>query len=277
MPSSSLKVQLRQATKTPYHSSRAGDEDDEDTGLRVGFWVWCQRLGLEGMVEFVVPGDQDNPKAEVLVDVSTEEEREAIRTSPGYIALPGLVWVKVVDLQVTGRRARRTMRREVQEYADRLVACTQFARGVSKVDVAKAVGRSTKWVQRWWQEHPAMLKRPKDLEYLDTRGYRALQYKRRYARQPGLFQEVVNSTEWHQARVTSKRQLGGEKSGRYFHRPVWLCVCGREMRKVSRRGGGSLTPVQRGAARGPQPAAQPSPQRSAAQPSQRGAARQTHN
>ena len=92
-------------------------------------------------------------------------------------------------------------------------------------------------MQRWWRKEPATLTKPSGLEYLDTRGYRDLQYERKFANNaPGLYEKVVSSFHWHQAMSTSKREvigstaLGGGSS--YFHRTVRLCKCGRELQKI---------------------------------------------
>jgi hypothetical protein len=152
------------------------------------------------------------------------------------------------DVPSRRKKGVQTKRQAVQDYEDRLRAIGMQRRGVEKSEVCKILGRSEKWVQRWWRREPALLDKPKGVEQLDMRGFRELKYWHGYLQNSkasdesphklSLYHNVMQSYDWHQAMSSSKRELIGGKMGAiaggssYFQRTLRLCMCGREMHKV---------------------------------------------
>lgn len=110
-----------------------------------------------------------------------------------------------------------------KEYQDRLRAVHLRKEGQRKADIALALGRSEKFVAKWWQMDEKELPRPhgvhayltKDLgrnenglgsangasETNDTvrdtaTWWRDVEVKRKFAEDPTIYQDIVNSTEW---------------------------------------------------------------------------------
>jgi hypothetical protein len=175
-----------------------------------------------------------------------------------------------IEARPARKRTVLTKRQAIQDYEDRLRAIKMHESGLEKSEVAKTLGRSEKWVQRWWRRNPAMLTKPKGVEQLDMRGFRELKYWRGYLKNnipdcqvvkgskitnsalrgahqtvplTSLYHKVLQSYDLQQAHSTSKRELvgSGGSSGSmralsggssYFQRTLRLCVCGREVHKM---------------------------------------------
>lgn len=86
-----------------------------------------------------------------------------------------------------------------QEYNDRLKAIAMRQEGSAKAEIAAALGRSERFVQAWWRKEPKEVPRPPGVhEYLKTEYWRDLQIVRGLGSNLGIYDEVVQSTDWQQ-------------------------------------------------------------------------------
>lgn len=110
-----------------------------------------------------------------------------------------------------------------KEYQDRLRAIHLRKEGMGKAEIAKALGRSEKFVQKWWQKEHKEVPRPWGVhEYLTkdmgrnskgvgaTNGasmteestqdtatwWRDVEVRRSYASDPAIYDEILQNTEW---------------------------------------------------------------------------------
>ncbi|CAJ1402298.1 unnamed protein product [Effrenium voratum] len=110
-----------------------------------------------------------------------------------------------------------------KEYQDRLRSIHLRKEGMEKAAIAKALGRSERFVAKWWQKEPKEIPRPWGVhEYLtkdmgrNARGvgstngatmtdesaadvatwWRDVEVKRKFADDPVIYEEILNNTDW---------------------------------------------------------------------------------
>ena len=111
----------------------------------------------------------------------------------------------------------------VRDYEDKLKAIELQRRGVEKAAVASKLGRSEKWVQKWWKQEPRLLQRPhgaQDRVFQQTplEGFRDLEIMRKFAPDAELFETLVKKVPWRQGRVMMRDQETGDLVLRFDHR-----------------------------------------------------------
>ncbi|CAE8703732.1 unnamed protein product, partial [Polarella glacialis] len=84
-----------------------------------------------------------------------------------------------------------------QEYQDRLRCIALRQEGQEKAEIATAIGRSTKFVQTWWNKDPKTIPKPPGVhEYLKTEFWRDIQIVRGFAKGLGVYEDALPATEW---------------------------------------------------------------------------------
>ncbi|CAE7405726.1 mycA, partial [Symbiodinium necroappetens] len=85
-------------------------------------------------------------------------------------------------------------------------------------------------------QSPAMLQKPKGMEWWDAEGFCEVTYLRGYTRQPGLYEDIVATVDWEQDKVWRVRKQEGNAN--WHLRTVKECpglgrgFCGRSLQKV---------------------------------------------
>lgn len=190
--------------------------------LQPGFRV-AALGGRQGTVEFVPSSGQ-----EVLVQFGEDVED-----------LSTLEWVSCKDLRVVdSTRQQSTERADVRAYRDAVSAIKLVKQGLSLAEIAVQVGRPERWVQQKVALGDiCKLPKPKGMEWWDSKGFCAVTYLRGYAREAGLYEDIVQGVEWEQDKVWRVRKQEGADD--WHLRTVKECpgrpgrgFCGRSLQKV---------------------------------------------
>eukprot|EP00746_Dinoflagellata_sp_MGD_P014643 gnl/MRDRNA2_/MRDRNA2_132200_c0_seq1.p1 gnl/MRDRNA2_/MRDRNA2_132200_c0~~gnl/MRDRNA2_/MRDRNA2_132200_c0_seq1.p1 ORF type:complete len:946 (+),score=236.76 gnl/MRDRNA2_/MRDRNA2_132200_c0_seq1:63-2840(+) len=85
------------------------------------------------------------------------------------------------------------------EYQNRLRAIALHNDGKSKAEIASALGKSVKFVEKWWKMDPKIVPRPPGVhDYLKTEFWRDIEIIRGFGKGLGIYDDVVPSQEWVQ-------------------------------------------------------------------------------
>lgn len=97
-----------------------------------------------------------------------------------------------------------------KEYQDRLRAIALRQEGLEKAEIAEAIGRSTKFVQTWWQKDQKQVPKPPGVhEYLKTEFWRDIEIVRGFAKEQGVYEDALQSTEWVQPMADGREFKNG--------------------------------------------------------------------
>ncbi|CAE7744072.1 unnamed protein product [Symbiodinium microadriaticum] len=178
--------------------------------------------GKLGQIEFVPRGSSE----EVLVQYSQDPQD-----------LAALRWTGRHELRVVDATTRRsTERADVRAYREALRAIRLRSAGQPVEEIAEELGRPTSWVRQRMDQSPATLQKPKGMEWWDAEGFCEVTYLRGYARQPGLYEDIVATVDWEQDKVWRVRKQEGNAN--WHLRTVKECpglgrgFCGRSLQKV---------------------------------------------
>eukprot|EP00439_Symbiodinium_sp_Y106_P012982 s3389_g1.t3 len=178
--------------------------------------------GKLGQIEFVPPGSSE----EVLVQYSQDPQD-----------LAALRWTGRHELRVVDATTRRsTERADVRAYREALRAIRLRSAGRPVEEITEELGRPASWVRQRMDQSPATLQKPKGMEWWDAEGFCDVTYLRGYARQPGLYEEIVATVDWEQDKVWRVRKQEGNAN--WHLRTVKECpglgrgFCGRSLQKV---------------------------------------------
>jgi len=198
---------------------------DHKVVLQPGFHV--ENDGREGEVEFV-PSCAQGGRGQVLVNFSKDPE-----------ALDGLAWVPCKELKIIDSHSRRLNERaDVRAYRDAVKAIKLGLQGASISEVAAKLGRPEAWTrEKLGFREPSKLPKPKGMEWWDPDGFCEVTYLKGYAKESGLYEEIVQGVEWEQDKVWRVRKQ--EDSNDWHLRTVKECpgkpgrgFCGRSLQKV---------------------------------------------
>eukprot|EP00928_Gymnodinium_smaydae_P038497 TRINITY_DN26547_c0_g1_i1.p1 TRINITY_DN26547_c0_g1~~TRINITY_DN26547_c0_g1_i1.p1 ORF type:complete len:556 (+),score=52.03 TRINITY_DN26547_c0_g1_i1:41-1669(+) len=204
-----------------FHSNQIPHQRPLPTFLP-GHRVARTATGEEGVVEF------SSTAADVLVHFGGNPDD-----------LSKLAWVGRNDLRlVDASHERSSERADVRAYRHALQALELSASGVPVEQVAAQLERPEAWVrQRIALGSPDKLAKPRGMEWWDPKGFCEVTYLRKYAREAGLYEEIVQGVEWEQDKVWRVRKE--ERSDSWHLRTVKECpgrpghgFCGRSLQKV---------------------------------------------
>lgn len=186
-----------------------------------GYWVQCLSSGHQGEVEFLPSSGE-----EVLVQFGHADD------------LSSLAWISRSDLRVTDSSHSRSLERaDVRGYRETLLAIKLRAAGHGPQEIAQRLFRSEAWVRDKMMLEPSKIPKPKGMEWWDADGFCDVTYFRGYAKEAGLYEEIVSTVDWEQDKVWRvRKQEGGDK---WHLRTVKECpgrsaagFCGRSLQKV---------------------------------------------
>eukprot|EP00933_Yihiella_yeosuensis_P038202 TRINITY_DN32148_c0_g1_i1.p1 TRINITY_DN32148_c0_g1~~TRINITY_DN32148_c0_g1_i1.p1 ORF type:complete len:598 (-),score=131.41 TRINITY_DN32148_c0_g1_i1:523-2316(-) len=190
--------------------------------LEPGFRVARLDSGQEGFVEFVPSSN------EALVHFGDNNED-----------LNSLAWIPPKAIRVVDATCRRsTERSDVRTYRESVQSIKLSQRGVPSAEIASKIGRPESWVQQKISlGHVSKVPKPKGMEWWDPEGFCEVTYLRGYAKQPGLYEEIVQGVDWEQDKVWRVRKQEG--SDDWHLRTVKECpghrgrgFCGKSLQKV---------------------------------------------
>eukprot|EP00930_Biecheleria_cincta_P094010 TRINITY_DN8472_c0_g1_i2.p1 TRINITY_DN8472_c0_g1~~TRINITY_DN8472_c0_g1_i2.p1 ORF type:complete len:917 (+),score=176.92 TRINITY_DN8472_c0_g1_i2:70-2820(+) len=97
-----------------------------------------------------------------------------------------------------------------KEYQDRLRAIAFRQEGLEKAEIAEAIGRSTKFVQTWWQKDQKQVPKPPGVhDYLKTEFWRDIEIVRGFGKGLGVYEDALQSTEWVQPMADGREFKNG--------------------------------------------------------------------
>eukprot|EP00929_Paragymnodinium_shiwhaense_P098218 TRINITY_DN59731_c0_g1_i1.p1 TRINITY_DN59731_c0_g1~~TRINITY_DN59731_c0_g1_i1.p1 ORF type:complete len:642 (-),score=88.46 TRINITY_DN59731_c0_g1_i1:230-2074(-) len=103
----------------------------------------------------------------------------------------------------------------VREYEDKLKAIDLCRRGLEKAAVAEKLGRSERWVQKWWRQEPQLIVRPhgaQDRVFQRTplQGFRDVEVTRSFTEDTSLYDTLANTIPWRRGKVMTRDEETGE-------------------------------------------------------------------
>lgn len=141
------------------------------------------------------------------------------------------------DLRVSDASHSKSLERaDVRSYRQTLLAIKLRAAGHGSQEIAQQLGRGEAWVRDKMLLEPSKIPKPKGMEWWDADGFCDVTYLRGYAKEAGLYEEIVSTVDWEQDKVWRvRKQEGGDK---WHLRTVKECpgrsagFCGRSLQKV---------------------------------------------
>eukprot|EP00927_Polykrikos_kofoidii_P064930 TRINITY_DN60737_c0_g1_i1.p1 TRINITY_DN60737_c0_g1~~TRINITY_DN60737_c0_g1_i1.p1 ORF type:complete len:830 (+),score=130.82 TRINITY_DN60737_c0_g1_i1:77-2491(+) len=105
--------------------------------------------------------------------------------------------------------------RLVREYEAKLKAIDLRTRGIEKSVVAARLGRSERWVQKWWNREPRLLERPHGAQQAvfsraPLEGFRDVELTKNMVQDNSLFGVLDRAVPWRRGKVMTRDVLTGE-------------------------------------------------------------------
>mmetsp|Transcript_46131 Transcript_46131/g.107935 ORF Transcript_46131/g.107935 Transcript_46131/m.107935 type:complete len:899 (-) Transcript_46131:266-2962(-) len=97
-----------------------------------------------------------------------------------------------------------------KEYQDRLRAIALRKEGYEKADIAKTIGRSTRFVQTWWRKEPKEVPKPAGVhDYLRTDFWRDIEIVRGFGKGQKIYEDALKTMEWVQPMADGREFKNG--------------------------------------------------------------------
>jgi len=102
---------------------------------------------------------------------------------------------------------------DIAIYEDRLKCINLFEQNpeLTTKDIAEEIGRSARFVSKWWKKHPASVPKPKYLDNYDHEGWRDVFLARKFVEDDTLYSKCLQTFQWEQAKVVRTDRKTGKK------------------------------------------------------------------